>query len=123
MATDAGRVGDADRVLSPSATEPVPVSAHSGNAPSREAIEDWLVENCGRGLPYVTATDLPTALHGLAYTLRQIELSRTYRPHIGQQGPAASAIRWALEYIAAREMPRDSDEQPQAEDPKGLDHE
>lgn len=37
MEQDVGRIGDADRVLSPSATEPVcAVSAHSGDAPLRE---------------------------------------------------------------------------------------
>lgn len=69
-------------------------------------VSAWLTENCGRGLPFADATDLPTALHGLAYTLRQIEGTNSYRPHIGQCGPASTSIRWALEYIARAEMNR-----------------
>lgn len=35
MTVDIGRIGSADRVLSPSATEPLRVSSHPGNAPLR----------------------------------------------------------------------------------------
>lgn len=72
--------------------------------PTPEQITDWLTENCGRGLPFDNATDLPTALHGLAYVLRQIEGTNTYRPMIGQTGPARSSIRWILEYVARHEL-------------------
>lgn len=69
-----------------------------------EQMTDWLVENCGRGLPYEKATDLPSALHGLAYVLRQIEGTNSYNVHIGQSGPAASAIRWALYHFAEQAL-------------------
>ncbi len=65
-----------------------------------DEIHAWLTENCGRGLPYDDATDLPSALHGLSYLLRQIEGTNSYKVHIGQAGPAASAIRWALYHFA-----------------------
>ena len=80
-----------------------------GDHPSRGEVGDWLVANCGRGLPYVDGTDLPTALHGVAYVLRQIEGTASYKVNIGQCGPAASSLRWMLEYVARHEMSRDRD--------------
>lgn len=72
--------------------------------PSRAELDQWLLENCGRGLPYEKATDLHTALHGLAYVLRQIEGTHKYTVNIGQCGPATTALRWALDYIARNEL-------------------
>lgn len=68
----------------------------------REQIDVWLEQNCGVGLPHEHANDLSTALHGLAYVLRQIESASTYKVFIGQTGPATSSIRWALDYFAAK---------------------
>lgn len=72
----------------------------------RETIDQWLTANCGKGLPHEDAHDLPTALHGLAYLLRQIESASTYKVFIGQVGPATSSLRWVLDYLAADAIQR-----------------
>jgi len=72
----------------------------------QERIDAWLSANCGTGLPYVEATDDASMLHGLAYVLRQIEGNTSYKVHIGQSGPAASAIRRALEQHARAAIAR-----------------
>jgi len=71
------------------------------HTPTREEIDAWLEANCGRGLPYADATDEPTMLHGLAYILRQIEGTNSYKVLIGQSGPATTALRMALDHFAA----------------------
>ncbi len=75
-------------------------TVQNAQEPTKEQIHEWLVENCGRGLPYAEASDLPTALHGLSYVLRQIEGTSKYMVNIGQAGPASTSIRWILEHIA-----------------------
>lgn len=67
-------------------------------------ISEWLVTNCGKGLPYREAIDLNSALHGAAYVLRQIEHSPRYEVNIGQHTSAATGIRWLLEYVARNEL-------------------
>lgn len=67
-------------------------------------VHQWLTDNCGRGLPYVNATDLATALHGTAYVLGQIERTTKYMVNIGQSGPASSGLRYLLEYVARNEI-------------------
>jgi hypothetical protein len=44
MEQELGRVGDADRVLPALPTEPVPVSAHSGDAPSRDRFVGFIAD-------------------------------------------------------------------------------
>lgn len=66
----------------------------------REAIDAWLEANCGAGIPFAEATDRTSMLHGLAYVLRQIESTSSYKVHIGQCGPATSALRMALDFFA-----------------------
>lgn len=73
---------------------------------TREQMDAWLEANCGAGLPYAEATDDAGMLHGLAYVLRQIESSSTYRPHIGQCTPATSALRMALDHFARAALTR-----------------
>jgi len=70
----------------------------------QEAIDAWLAQNCGTGLPYGEATDDAGMLHGLAYVLRQIEGTASYKVHIGQCNSATSAIRRALEHFARIEL-------------------
>lgn len=71
---------------------------------SREQIDEWLEANCGKGIPYGEAQDFSSMLHGLAYTLRQIEGTTSYRPHIGQSISAASALRMALDHFATEAL-------------------
>lgn len=68
---------------------------------SRDELDVWLSENCGTGLPHGEAIDERSMLHGLAYVLRQIESTNSYRPHIGQCTAAKSALRLALDHFAA----------------------
>lgn len=67
---------------------------------TREQIDSWLTENCGKGLPHGDAHDEKTMLHGLSYVLRQIENEVTYRPRIGQTNSATSSLRMALDKFA-----------------------
>lgn len=71
-----------------------------GVEPTLEQMQDWLVANCGKGLPYGEAKDRAGMLHGLAYVLRQIEGTNSYKVNIGQCNSATSAIRMALEHFA-----------------------
>lgn len=71
---------------------------------TQQAIDTWLSEHCGRGLPYENAHNLETALHGAAYTLGQIRGTDKYSVNIGQTGPASSGILWLLEYVARNEI-------------------
>lgn len=87
-------MGEAIRSLS---TPPAP-APDAGE--DEEAVEKWLEENCGRGIPHGEATDTASMLHGLAYILRQIEATDTYRPNIGQTVSATSALRMALRHFA-----------------------
>lgn len=107
----------------PGSREPDPqaVPAASGFDPSREQLDAWLEANCGRGVPFDKATNLQTALHGLSYILRQIESTNTYRPFIGQCGPATSSLRWALDHFALLAL-RDSDGSPEGGDACGSVH-
>lgn len=73
-------------------------------AVTREAIDTWLTANCGVGIPYNEATDLGSMLHGIAYILRQIEGTKTYKVNIGQVGPATSALRMALDHFATEAL-------------------
>lgn len=76
----------------------------------REAIDAWLRANCGNGLPYGEAYDQASMLHGLAYVLRQIESTDSYKVNIGQCTSATSALRMALDHFAAaalRSIPPD----------------
>lgn len=68
--------------------------------PTEEQLGDWLVENCGKGIPHGEARDRAGMLHGLAYVLRQIEGTNSYTVHIGQCNSATSAIRMALNHFA-----------------------
>jgi hypothetical protein len=68
---------------------------------TRERLDEWLRANCGTGLPHGEATTEAQMLHGLAYVLRQIEGTDSYRPHIGQSVSAASALRMALDHFAS----------------------
>lgn len=68
--------------------------------PTREEIDEWLTDNCGKGLPHGEATDEASMLHGLSYVLRQIEGTNSYRPHIGQCTSATTALRMALDHFA-----------------------
>ena len=68
--------------------------------PTRQELDEWLVHNCAAGIPYGDATDMSGALHGLAYVLRQIEGTSSYKVHIGQCNSATSSLRWALDFIA-----------------------
>lgn len=43
-------------------------------------------------------------LHGLAYVLRQIEGTESYRPHIGQTTSARTALRLALDHFATEAL-------------------
>lgn len=72
--------------------------------PTREELNEWLTANCGRGLPYAVATDEATMLHGLAYILRQIEGTASYKVHIGQTMEARSALRMALDHFARQAL-------------------
>jgi len=65
-------------------------------------LDAWLVENCGRGLPHGEVTDLPGALHALAYVHRQIASTSSYKVHIGQCIPAETGLLWVLRYLAAQ---------------------
>lgn len=67
---------------------------------TREDMDAWLQANCGVGIPFREATDESSMMHGLAYILRQIESTRSYSVHIGQCGPATSALRMALDHFA-----------------------
>jgi hypothetical protein len=94
---------------------------------SRDELNAWLTDNCGRGLPFGEATDLPSALHGLAYVLRQIECSKTYKVNIGQCVSATTAIRWVLDYFAAQALrnktatgKRSGKRQKKGRQPRGL---
>ena len=84
-------------------TATTPAEALRGE-PDREQVNAWLTEHCGRGLPYDIAHDLDSALHGAAYTVRQIEGTLKYTVHIGQSGPASSGIRWLMDYVAHNEI-------------------
>ena len=68
--------------------------------PTRDQIDAWLEANCGKGIPYGDATDQASMLHGLAYVLRQIESTDSYRPFIGQCNSATSSLRMALDHFA-----------------------
>lgn len=68
---------------------------------SRVQLDAWLSENCGSGIPHGEATNEASMLHGLAYVLRQIESTDSYRPNIGQTNSATSALRMALDHFAA----------------------
>lgn len=74
----------------------------------RERIDSWLTEHCGKGTPmFKEATTRDEALHGLAYILRQIEGTNSYRVNIGQTNEARSAIRWMLDHIAKEALAND----------------
>jgi hypothetical protein len=77
-----------------------PSTSHAKKKFDSEAIDAWLSANCGTGVPYREATNLKTMLHGLAYVLRQIESSKTYKVSIGQVGSVTSALRMALSHFA-----------------------
>jgi hypothetical protein len=78
--------------------------AVEGVAPTLEQVEDWLVANCGKGVPHGVAKDRAGMLHGLAYVLRQIESTNSYKVHIGQCTEATSALRMALEHFARQAL-------------------
>lgn len=68
--------------------------------PTRAEIDAYLQEACGKGIPYAEATDHASMMHGLAYILRQIEGTSSYKVNIGQTGPATSSLRMALDHFA-----------------------
>lgn len=97
-----GRLGSADRA-NDAPHEAAEASSPSGSVSTgadRAEIDAWLTENCGKGIPYADAVDLKTALHGLAYILRQVESTNSYKVFIGQCGPAMTALRWTLDHLA-----------------------
>lgn len=71
-----------------------------------DEIDNWLVENCGRGIPFENATDEQTMLHGLAYLLRQLSACPGYKPNVGQIGPATTAVNMALRTFARQAITR-----------------
>lgn len=71
---------------------------------TRTEIDAYLEEACGKGIPYVEATDQASMMHGLAYILRQIEGTNSYKVNIGQTGPATSALRMALTRFAEQAL-------------------
>lgn len=72
--------------------------------PTREQMDEWLAANCGRGLPHGEAKDGVAMLHGLAYLLRQIEGTNSYKVNIGQCVSATSALRMALDHFAKQAL-------------------
>lgn len=72
--------------------------------PTREQLDEWLRQNCGADIPHGEATDEASMLHGLAYVLRQIEGTSSYKVNIGQTVSARSALRMALDHFARKAL-------------------
>lgn len=80
---------------------------------TRDELDHWLRENCGTDIPHGEAVDMKSMLHGLAYILRQIEGTSTYRPHIGQVTSATSSLRMALDHFATKALSEAPNDQQQ----------